>query len=549
MKQTIPDLIVKTLSILGVDRLFHVPGTSVASFYNSLALQKKIRPVLFKHEQAACFAAAGYTLTTNRTGVCMVMCGPGVTNVVSALAESYYQSIPQVIITVDNPQKNLGLEDFHEVDSFSMLGPVTKKTVMPEKADDVQQAVVEAYRCASAGRPGPVYLTIPAHLMDQTAAMKKIKPVSKPPRPTLSQVKKTLRLIKASQNPMIFAGSGVIRSNAEKELAEFIKLSNIPIVTTLGGRGAVSETKPLVMGMPSYTFDMSFLNKSDLFIVLGTRLNPVNLRMGKLKLPEKMVQVDTDNPNLKYKKADVYMQSDIKEFLTLINNEIKTSKKYTKSLKSTLYQTFKRSYREFTAADYQRIRKQTSKFTSKKFLLELSSFLEETDAALFTDSIWLPYSHLLPRLKKSRSFACMRSFGCLGFALPAAIGACLADRRRNVISLSGDGAFLFNCQELSTAATYGLNNFVQIVLNNSGFVSLHNIAKSMFPEQDTYYLWNKIDFNQLSESFGIQTITVDAASQVSTALTKAFNTKRPCLLNIMTDDREEVKKPFWVESS
>ena len=301
------------------------------------------------------------------------------------------------------------------------------------------------------------------------------------------------------------------------------------------------------MGMPSYTFDVSFLNRSDLFIVLGTRLNPVNLRMGKLKLSEKMVQVDTDKPNPKFKKADVYMQSDIKEFLTLINNEIKKSGKYTKHAKNTLYQTYKKSYQKFTAADYRTIQKETSKFTSKKFLLELSSFLEKNDAAFFTDSIWLPYSHLLPRLKKTRSFSCMRSFGCLGFALPSAIGACLADRRRKVISLSGDGAFLFNCQELSTVATYGLSNFVQIVLNNSGFASLHNIANSMFPKQDNYYLWNKIDFHKFSESFGIETTTVDTASKVSAALTKAFKAKRPCLLNVMTDDREEVKKPFWIE--
>jgi acetolactate synthase-1/2/3 large subunit len=547
MKLTIPDLIVKTLSSLGVDHLFHVPGTSVASLYNILAQQKKIKSVLFKHEQAACFAAAGYTLATNRTGVCMVMCGPGVTNVVSALTESYYQSIPQLVITVDNPKKNLGLEDFHEVDSFSMLAPVTKKTFIPQKAGDVQQTVVDAFRCASQGRPGPVYLNIPAYLMDQTAAMKKNTPVPKMPRPTLSQVRKTLQLIKASQNPIIFAGSGVIRSNAEKELAEFIKLTNIPIVTTLGGRGAISETKPMVMGTPSYTYDVSFLNNSDLFIVLGTRLNPVNLRMGKLKLAGKMVQVDTDKPNPKFKKADAYIQSDIKEFLTLTNKEIKTSGKDTKHSKSALYQTYKKSYQEFTAADYRAIRKGTSKFTSKKFLLELSSFLENNDAAFYTDSIWLPYSHLLPRVKKTRSFSCMRSFGCLGFALPSAIGACLSDPRRKVISLSGDGAFLFNCQDLSTVATYGLNNFIQIVLNNSGFASLHNIANSMFPKQDNYYLWNKIDFNKLSESFGIKTITVDAASKVSNALTKAFKAKRPCLLNIITDDREEVKKPFWIE--
>ena len=119
-----PELVIKTFASLGVDRLFHLPGTSLATFYGRIARQNKIRSVLCKHEQAACFAAAGYALVTNRPGVCMAMNGPGVTNLISAIAECYYQSIPIVAITVDNPRENLGSESFHEVDSFSMLEPV-----------------------------------------------------------------------------------------------------------------------------------------------------------------------------------------------------------------------------------------------------------------------------------------------------------------------------------------------------------------------------------------------------------------------------------------
>jgi len=118
VKAKTPDLVIQTLSNLGVYHLFHLPGASLAGFYNSLKRQKKIKSILFKHEQAACFAAAGYSLVTNHPGVCLVMGGPGITNLISAVAESYYQSIPLVIVTVDNPRKRLGMEDFHEVDSF-----------------------------------------------------------------------------------------------------------------------------------------------------------------------------------------------------------------------------------------------------------------------------------------------------------------------------------------------------------------------------------------------------------------------------------------------
>jgi acetolactate synthase-1/2/3 large subunit len=541
-----PDLLVKTLSHLGVDQLFHLPGSATASIYDSLSRQKKIKSVLFKHEQGACFAAAGYALVTNRPGVCMVMCGPGVTNLISAVAECYYQSIPLVVITVDNPKKSLGSESFHEVDSFTMFAPVTKKIICPEKAEDLQKAVTDALITASSGRPGPVYLNIPIPLMEQSARMKNMPARQKPLRPSISQVKHALKLIKASKDPVIFAGSGVIRSGAEKELAEFVKLTGIPVLTSLGGRGAAPEGKHLVMGMPSYSFNVSFLDTSDLFIVLGTRLNPVNLRMGKLKIPKKMVQVDIDKKNPKFKKADIYMQSDIREFLTLLIREIKKSR-YPRKSSSRIFDTYSKSYGAFTSADYRNIRKNPKRLTAQGFLLKLSEFLETEDATFFTDSIWVPFSHLMPRARKPRSFFSIRSFGCLGFALPSALGACLANQRRKVVSLSGDGSFLFNCQELSTAATYSLKNFIQIIFNNSGYSSLHSLVSTKFARQDEYYLWDRVDYHTLSESLGVKAFTVVSATKITAALKKAFNGNGPYVINVLTADRGKMKGAFWTE--
>ena len=545
MNCKIPDVVIQTLSKLGVDHLFHLPGSTTASFYDSLSRHKKIRPVLLKHEQAACFAAAGYSLVTNRTGVCMVMCGPGVTNLISAVAECYYQSIPIVVITVDNPKKNLGSEDFHEVDSFSMLAPITKKIIHPEKAGDIQKAVIEAVQGASTGRPGPVYLNIPVSLMGQSAPMKDVHPRQKPCKPSISQVRKALQFIKASQEPVIFAGSGVIRSGAEKELAEFIKLTGIPVFTSIGGRGAIPEGKPLVMGSPSYSFDISFLNRSDLFITLGTRLNPVNLRMGKLKIPERMIQVDIDEANPRFKKADLYIKSDLREFLTLLNRSIKADRHYRKPSASRIYGAYRKLYDDFVSYERRDILRNTSQLTAQGFLLELSAFLEKRDAALFTDSIWIPFSHVLPRARKPRSFFSMRSFGCLGFALPAAIGACLANEKRKIISLSGDGAFLFNCQELSTAATYKLKNFIQIVFNNSGYSSLHSLARKKFAQQDAYYLWDKIDYHRFSESLGVKTLTVDSSVEIPSTLTKVFDGNGPYFINVTTKD--DLQGAFWTK--
>ncbi len=546
-KLPIPDLVIQTLSDLGVKHFFHLPGNTLAPFYDSLRRHRKIQPILFKHEQGACFAAAGYSLATNKPGVCMVMNGPGVTNLISAVAECYYQSIPLVFITVDNPRKNFGVEEFHEVDSFSMLRPITKKIVSPTKAAELQKSLRDAVAIASTGRPGPVYLSIPVTFLKQSAPYRAVTLKYNPAKPGISLVKKALKIIEKANEPVIFSGSGVVRSGAEKELAEFIKLTGIPLLTSLGGRGTIPEGKPLVIGTPSYTFEIESLKTADLFIVLGTRLNPVNLRMGRLKLPEKIVQVDSDKPNPKFKKADIYIQSDIRGFLLLINKEIKARKKQRKQQTSRIYSTFKKAYRDFTATEYEAIRAHPSKLSSQKFLLELAHYLEKKDVTLFTDSIWIPYVHLLPRARKKRSFFSMRSFGCLGFALPAALGACLADRRKNVISLSGDGAFLFNCQELSTAATYGLTNFIQIILNNSGYSSLHDLARAKFPKQGEYYLWKKIDYHRFSESLGVKAITVDSPKEVVPALTKALSGNGPYLVNVVTTDQDNLREAFWSE--
>lgn len=532
-----PELVVKTLSNLGVDRIFHLPGNTLAPLYGALGGQKRIKSVLFKHEQAACFAAAGCALVTNRPGICMVMHGPGITNLISAVAECYYQSIPLVVITVDHPRKHCGLENFHEVDSFSMLRPITKKILNPARAGDLQGALTASLRIASTGRPGPVYLNIPVTLMEQSAPLQEVHLKREPLRPSLHLVKRALRLIEASKEPVIFAGSGVVRSGAESELAAFVKRSGIPLLTSLGGRGIIPEGNPLVLGTPSYSFDLGFLNLADLFIVLGTRLNPVNLRMGRLPLPRKMVQVDSDRPHPKFRKADIYVQSDIREFLLLLNRILCEQQRPQKRTFGSIYPAFRKSYRDFVDAEYRAIGEDPSALSSRKFLRGLAQFLERKDATLFVDSIWIPYTHVLPRVRRPRSFFSMRSYGCLGFALPAALGACLANRRKKVISLSGDGAFLFNCQDLSTAASYRLGNFIQIVLNNGGYSSLHDLARARFKGQREYYLWDTVDYHRFAESLGVKAITIESSREIRAALTKAFSGHGPYLINVVTTDQ------------
>jgi len=531
-----PDLIINTLSALSVKYIFHLPGTPLKSMYDSLSRQKQIKSVLFKHEQAACFAAAGYALVTNQPGICMVMNGPGVTNTISAVSECYFQSIPLVIITADNPQKDLGIESFHEVDTFTMLRPVTKKIIIPHNAKEIQQAVVEALSTATEGRPGPVYLNIPMSLMTKTASLKKIRIKKKDFKATAAEAAKALHYIESSRDPVIFAGSGIKRGNAEKELAEFVSLTGIPVFTSLGGRGAFPEGSHLSLGMMPFNFDPHFLSMSDLCIVLGARLNPVNLRMGRLKLPEKIVRVDIDNENPRNRIADFFIRSDIRMFLRVLNQKIKKSKSFSKHSESSIYKIYRKEYDTFASAEYENELKKTKELTTKKFLLELAAFLDKRQATIFSDSIWIPFSHFLPKAKRAKSFFSMNNFGCLGFALPSAIGAAFAEKRKKTISLSGDGAFLFNCQELSTAATYGLKNFIQIIFNNDGYSIIYNSARRMYKRQHEYYSWNSIDYSGFARSLGVKAITVDSANKINGALQQAFTGKGPFVINVIARD-------------
>jgi len=542
MKRQTPDLILSTLSNLGVDYLFHLPGISLAGLYESLGSNKKIKSVLFKHEQAACFAAAGYSLLTGRPGVCMVMCGPGITNLVSALTECYYQSIPVLVITVDNPRKYFGKEEFHELDSFSMLKPVTKKIFSPKTVSAIQKELAEALSCTVEGRPGPVYFNVSVDLIPKVSTVKDVRLRVKIPCPPLSRVKKALQIIRQSRNPVIFAGSGIKRSKAEKELREFVRLTGIPIFTSIGGRGIVPEGTPPVMGMFPYNFNTDFLNISDLIIVLGTRTNTFNLRLGKLKLPERQLRVDINEKKPEPGKFEIYIKADARKFLEAANHEIRTDKNFSKTADNTIYVSYLNAFNQFKTAEQAAISKRPSSLTTKKFLLQLSEFLKDREFTLFTDSTSIIFPHLLPAAEKPHDFFSIGSFGCLGFSFPAAIGASFTHKKKKIISLSGDGSFLFNCQELSTAATYRLKNLIQIVLNNDGYSSLYLTAAMKNSRKKEYYLWNRVHYGCLAESFGIKYITLDSPSKIKKALSKAFSGTGPFLINVVTNDKEYLKK-------
>ena len=500
----------------------------------------KIKHILLRHEQAVGFAAMGYALSINKPGVLMVMPGPGITNLISPVAESFYQSVPLVILTADHPRKNLGREAFHELDSFKMLKPVTKLILNPQSPKEVIPSLLKGFLCSQTGKPGPVYINIPSDFLKEEAQEVKSKIKNQKSKLLEVNLKKVSELLEKSKSPIIFSGSGVLRSDACRELQALAEKLQIPVMTTLGGKGVLPETHPLAIGAPSFDFSFEFLEESDLAIVLGARLNPVNTKMETLPLPKTMIRVDISPEKKTRYKAALNIRCDCKEFLVSLLKEIEKKKINPKQNK--IIEKFKAALRDYEKYYEGAINLNDASITPPLLLKKISQYLEGKDFVFLTDSVWIPSTYLLPRILKPNSFASIRSFGCLGFAFPGAIGAAVANPQKKIISLSGDGAFLFNCQEIASCADLGLKNLYQIVMINEGYGSIKGLEENLLKGKSTAVDWKPIDFVKIAEGFGAKGFLIKERGELESIFEKALNGDGPSIIGIRVKNMPTLRK-------
>ena len=541
----IAEAIVKTLIAEKVETVFGLPGSQLIPIYGALIKNNsRISHILLRHEQAVGFAGMGYALTTNKPGILMVMPGPGITNLISAITEAFYQSVPLLIITADHPKQNLGKEAFHELDSFTMLKPVTKLILNPQRPGDVIPALQKGLAYSQHGKPGPVYLNIPANLLQEESPAVNSKFKIQNSKLNKEEIKKAVEVLQRSQSPIIFAGSGVLRAGATRELQTLAEELQIPVMTTLGGKGIIPENHPLAIGTPSFDISFEFLEEADLALVIGARLNPVNTKMETLQLPKIIIRVDT-NPEKKSKyKPALNIKSDCREFLTELLNEVR--KKKIAPQKNRIMEIFKSAlsnYKNYYGKNFDSERRL---ITPPELFEELSEVLENEDFIFLTDSVWIPSTYLLPKILKPYSFACIRSFGCLGFALPAAIGAAIANPNKKIISLSGDGAFLFNCQEVASSVDYNLKNLYQIIMINDGYGSIKHLEQNMLDGKSTAVSWKPVDFAKIAEGFGAKGFLINEKGKLEQTLKEVLKEDGPSVISVNVENiptmRKEVMK-------
>jgi len=543
IKLTGSEIIIKTLQDEGVDTIFGYPGGATVELYDHL-VKSEIRHVLVRHEQGAVHAADGYARASGKVGVCLVTSGPGATNTVSGIASAFMDSIPLVILTGQVPTNLIGNDAFQEVDIVGITRPCTKHNYLVKNAEDLNRILREAFFIARSGRPGPVLVDLPKDLFKATVQYKPLKEVSlKSYNPTYEpnprQLPKALDLIREAERPLVFSGGGVILSKASKELREFVKKIHAPITSTLMGLGAYPGTDPLWLGMigmhGTYCANMSSA-ECDLLIAIGVRFDDrVTGKISAFAPKAKIIHIDIDPTSIrKNLPVSVPIVGDCRITLQRLNGLLKNEKPGSIKKKRAPWLEQIENWRAANPLNY--VQAETIK---PQFVVEKIYEMTKGKAIITTEvgqnQMWTAqYYHF----EQPNTFITSGGLGCMGFGLPAAIGAQIAQPDKLVIDIAGDGSIQMNIQEMATAVQYNLP--VKVAILNNGYLGMVRQWQELF--YGRCYACTEMstapDFVKLAEAYGAVGLRASKPEEVEVVLRKAFDTPRPVIMDFVVEKEE-----------
>jgi len=532
MKLRGSDIIVETLLEQGVDTVFGYPGGAVLFIYDSLyKYSDKIRHVLTSHEQHAGHAADGYARATGKTGVVIATSGPGATNLVTALATAYMDSVPVVAITGNVNLDLIGLDSFQEVDITGITMPITKHNFLVRDVNSLADTIRRAFKIAASGRKGPVLIDVPK---DVSAAFAEYEPAKGVVSDTAAQVpdlQEALKLIKFAERPYIYAGGGVISSGAEKELTALAEKIDAPVSCSLMGQGAFDQYDPRYIGMLGMHGTKSAaetFKDCDLFIALGTRFSD-RVTGGKDTFTKnvKILHIDIDEAeHSKNVPAHIEVLGDIKEVLTEIINALPQKKNPDWVQKARdLYGTCKA------------VQKGTPQLpVTPMEVLEKLDELTEGRAIITTEvgqnQMWAAMYY---RTRETRTFISSGGLGTMGFGLGAAIGAKLAKPDKKVINVAGDGSFGMNLNELVTLSKYQVP-VIQLVLNNSVLGMVRQWQRMFHGAHFSQTTLDRpMDYIKLAEAFGLKGYVIQKTEDIEPVLKAALKADQPVIIECRID--------------
>ena len=539
-------ILLECLSRLGINEIFGYPGGAVIPIYDELYSFKEIKHYFARHEQGAVHEADGYARSTGKVGACLATSGPGATNLVTGIMTAHMDSIPLLIITGQVSSSLLGKDAFQESDIVGITVPITKNNYLVQDIKDLPRILKEAYYIASTGRPGPVLVDIPRDIQLQEIpydefnkiyenhfSLEGYNPVYEGHK---GQIKTAIKMIKDSKKPLIIAGAGILKAYAYEELKEFVEKTNIPVAMTLLGLGSFPGNHELALGMIGMhgtTYANYAANEADLIIAAGMRFDDrVTGNPQKFVPNAKIIHIDIDPAEIgKNKLIDVPIVGDLKNVLTDLNEKapkvsydewLKQIKKWKKEYSLTYRKT------EDDILIPQEILSEIDKITKGNVIVATDVGQHQMWAAQYL-TFNNPYSILTSG-----------GAGTMGFGLPAAIGAQVANPNKKVLAVVGDGGFQMTFQELMLIKEYNLP--VKIFIINNSYLGMVRQWQELFHEKrySSVDLSYNPDFIKIGEAYGIKSIQLKNKKDLKKNLKKILESDEAVLVECIVEKEENV---------
>jgi len=539
MKLNGAKILIESLKKEGVKVIFGYPGGQVLPIFDVL-YDSDIRFILPRHEQGAAHAADGYSRATGKVGVCLATSGPGATNLTTGIANAYMDSIPMVAITGQVKSFLIGNDAFQEADITGVTRSISKHNFLVKDVKELARTVREAFYIASSGRPGPVLIDIPSDIQLQETEFIWPEEVSiRSYKPTSfghpGQIKKAAKLIASSKKPLIYAGGGVITSDAHRELRKLAEKLNAPVTWTLMGIGCFPATHKLslgMLGMHGTAYANHATMESDLIIAVGARFDDrVTGRLDKFAPYAKVIHIDIDPTSIsKNVRVDIPVVGDAKNILGQLLEDINKIPDTSGWLKTI--ESWKKKY--------------PLKYQDKKGAIKPQYVVEQIYEATKGNAIittevgqnqmwaaqWYKYDY-------PRTFISSGGLGTMGFGFPAAIGAKVGKPERIVFDIAGDGSIQMNIQELATSVCNKIH--VKVAIINNGYLGMVRQWQELFyKKRYSHTTLVNPDFVKLAEAYGAVGIRVTKKEDVRKAIEKAISIDNTVFIDFKVEGEENV---------
>ncbi|MBT0331588.1 acetolactate synthase large subunit [Morganella morganii subsp. morganii] len=536
-RMTGAELIIRMLEQHGITSVSGIPGGAALPLYDALG-NSRIRHILARHEQGAGFIAQGIARTTGKAAVCISSSGPGATNLMTAIADAKLDSVPLVCITAQVSSPMIGTDAFQEVDTYGMSIPITKHNYLVRNVQDLPGIIADAFRIAESGRPGPVWVDVPKDVQAAIIEIDELPPIMpKDPLPLFDAEKVTEAavMINQAKRPIVYIGGGIVASQSQQLVQSFAERAGLPTTMTLMGLGTIPQQHPLylgMLGMHGARYTNMILQESDLLIVVGARFDDRAIGKAEQFCPDaKIIHVDIDRAEIsKIKQPDIAINADAGQVLAMLLPQIEVN------ARQAWNDHIAQIKQEFPLEQINK-----SDPLSHFGLIAAVADAVDNDAIITTDvgqhQMWVAQAYPLCR---PRQWLTSGGLGTMGFGLPAAIGAALAEPSRKIVCFTGDGSIMMNIQEMATAAEHNLDIKI-ILMNNQALGMVHQQQTLMFNEHIVASAYPyQTDFVTIAKGFGLHTCDLNKESDPHAALQAAIERPGPCLIHALIDVSEKV---------